>query len=188
MLRRICLIGVAGVLAAACAEYRYVPSNATSQLNAPATASEQAMQGNVRIISLGMQAVPAESGLEGQRALHLQMTVANNEARPWSVDPQRQTVDVPGRQPLAPIFVKTANGAATSQPIEVAAGGQQVIDLYYALPADERPKNVPQLSAAWQVQTMNGTARGEQSFRRVERGPTMACGPHATQYCLSGYT
>ena len=192
MSRFIFSVLVSGVLATVgCADYAYQARTTSGTRTAVASYAipSQAPHGRVLLRSSGIGPLPAPAS-PGERGLHVVMVVNNDGNQPWTIDTRRETVVLPDGSAYAPTLARAAGAATPTEIVEVPAGVQRAIDLYYALPAGhERDQRLPEFAARWQVDTGHGPPmRGQATFQRVNvSGPTMPCGAHATQYCLAGY-
>lgn len=168
----------AAALFLGCADYRY---QAHTPVSALATDHEA---GRVAVRSSGFGTLPGGGG----RALQVVLSVSNDSAQPWQLDPARQRIVLPDGSERAPVAA-VAGGVAIEGPLAVPPGRTRSVDLYYPPPPGEaQAKRLPEYAARWQVDTGAGAERGETTFTRVNvAGPTLPCGVHASAYCLAGY-
>jgi hypothetical protein len=166
---------VLAVFAAACVseEYAYVPTeNATVSLGGSPAARYAippgAPTGDVRIASYGIAKLESSDGSSELEALHLRLSIADNGARPWTLDTRDQRVDLDGRGSSAPAFA-SADHAGTPPPmVTVAPGGKRTVDLFFPLPRDLwNAESLPAFDAIWRVTTDTQVVAERTPFERV---------------------
>ncbi len=164
-------------------EYVYQPAEqATAEIHGRVAADYQipasAPEGDVRIASFGISKIsPQDKPEVTERAIHLRMIVANNSARPWSVDTRQVRVAIPGAGKIPPAYVTTREGQGGLPSVIVGAGGQRVIDLFYPLPANmQSARRIPEFDVVWRVQTETQVVAERTPFDRLRAEPTYAAG------------
>jgi hypothetical protein len=121
------------------------------------------------VTSFGPASTEVAKGAWAQ-LLQVRMTVNNNNGHgPWIVDTRQQLADVPGQGQTKPVYVNA--GAAKSAIITIPPGGQQVLDLYFALPPHMTPQQLAGYSVLWTVQTTERTVSERTGFTRVPLEP-----------------
>lgn len=179
---------VGALTASGCADYVYRPATASTTVPVAAyRVSAPDPRGEVFLRSPGIIPLPAIANEQG-KSLHVSMVVDNDAMQPWRVDTQQLTVVLPDGSERAPALAVSQNGAIVPS-VEVPPGAERVVDLYYPLPPDaQRASRLKGFTARWQIETAEGTVKGETLFHRVNVGSvTTPCGAHASEYCLSGY-
>ena len=173
------------LLAGGCATYAPASTNSVTggQPAAAYAVPASRPEGQVRLSAPGLTRAP-----DGTRAVYLRMVVTNDSARSWLVDPAQQTIGFAGGAASAPFRVTRPRGTAPVpvhplEPIAIAPGHSQVIDLYYPLPPGTKPSQLRPFEAAWVVNAGERTIGGRTQFRRVAADALLPCGPH--QRCLA---
>jgi hypothetical protein len=94
-------------------------------------------KGQLRIESDGIMELRNGSATDVLPVLHLRFTVKNDSSSlDWGVDARLQQLRIAGIDPLRPAF---ARARGQSLPfIKIPKGQTQIVDLYFALPADHR--------------------------------------------------
>jgi hypothetical protein len=162
---------------AGCAQQSYVyqpTSMATATIEGvPASqypVPPEAPRGDVTIGSLGVTRMDKD-GSSAAEFVHTRMVVSNNNGDgPWTIDPGRQLLSLPGHTPIGPAYV---NSSAQVTPQATVAPGQKVtLDLFYPLPADmPQAKQVPEFDVLWSVNTQGRLVAERTSFERLEVAP-----------------
>jgi hypothetical protein len=168
---------VASLVAAACAEDRYVyrpAEQATAQVSGlPAgryAIPPERPLGTVLVASPGAVKMEFAGGIR-QRMLNVRLVVANNaDDTPWRIDTREQRVVVPGSGESRPAYANADGGLPPV--VEILRGRKTTIDLYYPLPQDRQdPKHLPQFDVLWQVQTVERAVVERTPFERMEIEP-----------------
>lgn len=162
------------LLAAGCAasgEYLYVPAAGANAASSGYPAAYYAEPrdhptGDVRLATFGLTDIATERGAPAMPVLHVRMIVANNaDPAAWSIDTQTVIATIAGGPPTRPALVNTDAGAPPL--LQIVAGEQRVIDLYYPLlGARATPEEVPAFDISWQIATSSGLVAERTPFER----------------------
>jgi hypothetical protein len=119
-------------------------------------------KGNVMVISLGGEQLPAGPSSAPAWFLHLRLAAENAaDGVTWTIDPNEQVASFGGNESVAPAF---AEGSGGSPLVTLQKGGRGTLDLYYPLPAASDPA---QAVLRWQVHRGREIFAQATSFERV---------------------
>lgn len=157
------------MLVAGCAPlnaYVYVPAaGASAQASGYPAAYYSLGTGAVRVASFGVFDVSASAA--SMPVLHVRLLVANNaDATPWTLD-TRSIVAVLASGRAQAAFVNS--DAGTPPLLEIVAGDERVIDLYFAL--DGASEGPLAFDVLWQVQTPSHAVTERTPFEREALAP-----------------
>lgn len=156
-------------------QFAYVPSDLSGQKTehtkngkASYQVPPEAPTGTVRIRSGGIVKLKPNKGGAKVPALHVRVVLANQSSpMPWNVDPRALTVSFPnGEANVAPIFVQSHS--PTTPVLVVSQGEMRSLDLYYALPEEEKSaKELPEFNFQWEIHVGPRLVQETTSFDRV---------------------
>jgi hypothetical protein len=140
-----------------CAEdrYFYVPSALEERVDQQSGAAYYPVpantpKGNARVQSMGIVDLEARDSGRKTTALHLRLSVSNQDQVPWSVNVQEQIVNFPNQGGAEPILANSDSNrlpVITVQPHEL-----RTVDLYYPLPPGAKDAGqIPEFDFRWQV-------------------------------------
>jgi hypothetical protein len=181
---------VIGLIACAPA-YAYVPdANANATVDGRAAADypipPEKPEGDVRIASFGFadlgDASAPNDALHAVRALHLRIVVANNSAKPWTLDTREQKLDMQGFGKSSPAFASADQG--TRPPIiTIDPAGKRVVDLFFPLPIDgQTAGKLPHFDALWRVHTDTQVVAERAEFDRIVLAPVRTAIDYGPSY------
>ncbi len=177
---RIVLFFVLGSMGVACAHRptTYQPSAAAppAVFNVP----QQDPKGTIQVMSLGGERLATG---DGAMFLHIRLLVQNrSDDQRWSVTPMDQVAVYDGLGRAAVAFAET-NPKGSSPVLNLAAGQQGQLELYYPLPEDHDP---PRVSVQWRVQRGSVAVTSAAVFDRASGRDAPAYGyayaPHSQVY------
>jgi hypothetical protein len=183
------LLASLGLVACEATTYGYVPVASAADTDNGEVAAEYSVprstpHGRIRVDSLGVTAAK-ESG--APNALHVRMTITNDDDKDWTIDTQKQQIKVNG-QTLKASTVATDASSAASGTITIPANSTRSVDLFFALPADvSTAENVPSFDADWQVNVGDNTETGATSFTRTVIEPEPQYDSGYDEYGYSPY-
>jgi hypothetical protein len=125
-------------------------------------------QGDVRVVSFGVNEMQAEQGGQNAPVLQVRLLVSNTASPvPWTIDTRQITVALGGAGQSRAAFVNTDTG--TPPVLQIPAGQSRTIDLYYPLPPTlASAGQLPGFDVVWQVQTGAGAVAQRTSFQRQQ--------------------
>lgn len=124
-------------------------------------------QGSVEVTSYGTTEL--QQGNARVPAVQVRMTIINDgDDTPWTLDTNRQLLEIPGEGRSAPMFV---NGDAQGFPnVTIARRERRTLDLYYPLPATIKgERELPRFDLQWEITTPARTVASSTAFDRVEQ-------------------
>lgn len=172
------LLFVCALAVGACSsDYVYEPAaNTTARVNGLAAADYQIPpelpQGDVRVTTFGIAKLRPTDNREGGhiRALHVRMVIANNANQPWTVDTREQRAVLAGNNQSRAAFAAAQSGALPT--LEIPAGSQRTIDLYFPLPTTlQTADKIPNFDVVWRVHTNERVVTERTPFERMELVP-----------------
>jgi hypothetical protein len=128
----------------------------------------QAPRGEVTVGTFGLTELEVAPGVR-DIFVHARLVVANdNDDQPWTVDPWRQVLVLPGHGEFGPAYMNSTVPAAPV--VTVRPGARLVMDLFYTLPTGlKREWRLPSYQVSWNVDTgAKGVIAERTPFERFE--------------------
>jgi len=125
-------------------------------------------EGEVRVVTFGMQDLSPTGGGSLMPALHVRLLVANNgDATPWNVDTRQVLIDIAGEGSSPAVYVNSDVGTLPN--ITIAQGEQRTIDFFFPLPGSMQGEAaIPHFDVKWQVVTGTRPIAGRTPFDRFD--------------------
>jgi hypothetical protein len=143
----------------------------------------EAPKGHVRIATVGFAQIEHRDEPKGSvlQALHVEMKIANNGDRPWTVDTREQHAAIPGYGESRPAYAIADLG--TPPLITVAPRTERTLDLFYPLPAQEqKASQLPAFDVLWTVDTGVRRVVERTPFARAQLEEAAATGPYVDDW------
>jgi hypothetical protein len=189
------LLAVATLALAACeGKYVYRPAVTTTTsatiAGRPASYYEvpsEAPTGHVRLATVGFAQIAHRDEPNGPvvQALHVEMKVANNSDRPWTVDTRDQRATIPGYGESRAAYAIADQGSPPV--INVAPRSERTIELFYPLPgAEQKASQLPAFDVVWTVDTGVRRVVERTPFERARLDEGVGTGPYTDASDWSG--
>jgi hypothetical protein len=127
---------------------------------------QNAPEGKVRILSMGVVDVKPKQDPKKFSALHLRMSITNQSTtEPWIFNVQDQFVSYPNEGQAKPLIMDPSASNVAS----VGPGELKTFDYYFPLPKEKMSAdNLPEFDFHWQIDAGSNRVQETTSFNRIQ--------------------